>query len=275
MPDWTIPYAPALGDNLTAAGLNDNFYTATPGDNTSLEIANGRIETVNFDPAFEVLPRHVRRNEAGEAVTVGTTLRADYFSDLFTHQGADAAFLPVGGVCLTFRQRFDVSMALFSASAHATIWRQFGPANGAFNTRLQAPAVVVKAFFQTGDGAINLLDHTQRECPQTVHFGDTSANPRAEISTVEAMCARHWNLVHPRMTGQAAPCGPLLAGYHTFGLCVLVRQNLTGQDTTDPLQDMTLALNGVAPKVATPAGFYSGIQRIRLHVREVSAIRLL
>jgi hypothetical protein len=273
MPDWTIPYAPVTDATLTAAGLNANLYN--PAGSSLLEIENGHIETVNFDPAFQVQPYQVRKNEAGEAVSVGAVLRADYFSDLCTHEGSDASYVPVGGAAVTFRQRYDVTAALFGISAHATIWRQFGPANGAFKTRLSAPNVKVKTFFQTSTGAISFLDHTERECPQTVHFSDTSADPRADVNTVEAYCTRHWNLLHPRFKGEASPCGQLLAGWHTFGLCVLVRRNLTGQDTSDPLQDMTLGINGGAPKVGVPKAFYSGIQRIRLHVRSATAVRLL
>lgn len=273
MPDFSPDYVPSNGSAINPAGLNQNLYRVTSGK-AIYEIGNGHIETANFDPVFEIQPHHVRPGEAGDAISVGQILPNDYFSDLRLQADSDD-YVAVVGACITFYQRYDVSVAMFSASGFCTYWRQFGPATGAFGTRVAAPNIKVKAFVASGAGTDRtMIGHTERKKPQSVFFNSASVDPDAEIAIREQRVCSHFNILHPRVTGGTSPCGPLAAGWHTFGLAVLVNQNLTGQDTSDVLQDMRLNLNGGGSD-GRPTSFYSGIQRLRIYARNVSAIRLL
>ncbi len=271
MPDFVPTYAPANGAPLSSTGLNQNLYRITSG-RAIYEIGNGHIESVNFDPAFEVQPHHVRPGQAGEALSVGQVIPNDYFSDLWL--GSGAGYLGIVGAAVTFHQKYDVGMALFAASGFMSCWRQFGPSTVNFSTRAAAPDIHVKAYIQSSGGNITFLDHTQRELPQTVHFNSASADPVAEIAIREQRLTRHFNLAHPRMRGGPAQCGPLLAGWHTFGLACFVEQNISGQDTTRVSEDMKLNLNGAGTD-ARDVTFYSAIHRLRLYCRSVTAMRLL
>lgn len=259
------------GDTLDPAGLNNNFFRVTSG-RSIFEIANGHIEAANFDPAFEVGAVHVRPGQAGEGVSVGQVLPNDYFSDLSL---GDADYVGIVGAAITFRQRYSVSVALLSTSGFCTLWRQFGPNNGAFATREDAPDIHVQAFLQSGTGERTLLSHTKRETPQTVFFDSNSGGSHAQIATREQRLTRHFNLVHPKMTGGTGQLGSLGAGWHTYGLAVLVRQNRAGQDTSDALEDMQLQLNGAGSPDARPDTYFSAVQRVRMYVRNATAVRLL
>lgn len=271
MPDFVPAYLPADGDALTAQGLNNNLYRVTSG-RSIYEVMNGHIEAVNFDPAFQVVPHHVRPGQAGEAISVGSVIPLDYFSDL--NLGVDSArYIAIAGACVTFYQRYDVAAALFGASGFVSVWRQFGPANGAFATRLDAPNIMVKAFVAPGAGSMTMLEHTERKMPQTVFFDPASTLDNAVVGVREAMATRSFNIVHPRVSGGTGAVAQLTKGWHTFGLACIVRQNLTGQDTTDPLQDFDLWEEG--DDSLAPKAFYSAIQRMRIYARSVTAVRLL
>lgn len=274
MPDFNPDYAPATGDVLSPAGLNNNWYRVASGKSV-YEIADGHIESANFDPAFEIQPHHVRPGQAGDAISVGQVLPMDYFSDLWMDAADDTRYIPIVGAAITFYQKYDVSAALFTASGFVTGWRQFGPATGAWATRVAAPNIKVKAFMASGVGGRSMIGHTERKLPQSVFFNSASTDPAAQIVTREQRVTRNFNILHPRVTGGTSPCGPLAAGWHTFGLAVLVNQNLTGQDTSDALQDFRLRLNGAGSADARPNTFFSGIQRLRIYARNVSAVRLL
>jgi hypothetical protein len=273
LPDFSPTYAPADGDILDPTGLNNNFFRVTSG-RSIYEIANGHIEAVNFDAAFEVGAVHVRPGQAGEGVSVGQVLSNDYFSDLSL---GDADYVAIVGATITFRQRYPVSLALLSASGFCTVWRQFGANTGAFDTRAAAPDIHVQAFIASGTGEMSLLGHTKRELPQTVHFDGTSAAPAplAEIVTREQRLTRHFNLVHPKVAGGSGVHTALTAGWHTYGLAVLVRQNASGQDTSDANEPYQLVLNGAGSADARPTTYYSAIHRVRMYVRNASAVRLL
>lgn len=273
MPDFSPTYAPVAGDTLDPDGLNDNFFRVTSG-RSIFEIANGHIEFANFDAAFEVGAVHVRPGQAGEGVSVGQVLSNDYFSDLSL---GSADYVAIVGATITFRQRYPVSVALLSTSGFCTVWRQFGANTGAFATRGAAPDVHVQAFLASGSGEMDLLGHTKRELPQTVHWDETGATvpPLAPIATREQRLTRHFNLVHPKVTGGTSPHGALAAGWHTFGLAVLVRQNPSGQDTTDASESYQLVLNGAGSADARPSTYYSAVHRVRMYVRNASAVRLL
>lgn len=274
MPDFTPTYAPVTGDALTAAGLNNNFYRVTSG-RSIYEIGNGHIESVNFDPAFQVRAHHVRPGQVGEAVSVGQVLPNDYFSDLGM---GSVGYVAIVGAAVTFYQKYSASMSIFSASGFASVWRQFGPANAAFGAHLAAPDIRIKAFFLNHSAAapaIQYLTHTQRECPRTVVFDGGSVDPAAHIDMQESRCTRHWNLLHPKMVNGTDPHDQLSAGWHTFGLAVLVEQNTFGQDTSVALEDMRLQLNGATGVDNRPLTYYAAVPRIRMYVRSCTAVRLL
>lgn len=273
MPDFSPQYTPTAGDTLSPAGLNNNLFRVTSG-RSIYEIANGNVEAVNFDAAFQVGAVHVRPGQAGEGVSVGQVLSNDYFSDLSL---GSTDYVAIVGATITFRQRYPVSLALLSTSGFCSVWRQYGANTGAFATRAAAPDVHVQAFVASGSGAMTLLGHTKRELPQTVHWDGSSAAPPpiAEIVTREQRLTRHFNIVHPKVTGGVSPHDALTAGWHTFGWAVLVRQNASGQDTTDVVEDYQLALNGAAAADARPSTYYSAVHRVRMYVRNASAVRLL
>lgn len=273
MPDFSPSYAPIDGATLDPTGLNNNLYRVTSG-RSIFEIENGHIEAVNFDPAFQVGSVHVRPGQAGEAISVGQVLSNDYFSDLSM---GSADYVAIVGATITFRQRYPVSLALLGASGFCSVWRQFGANTGAFATRGPAPDIHIQAFVQSGTSQMTLLGHTKREMPQTVHWDSTSAAPPplSEISTREQRLTRHFNIVHPKVAGGSGQHAALSSGWHTYGLAVLVRQNLSGQDTTDVLEDYQLVLNGAASADARPDTYYSAIHRVRMYVRNATAVRLL
>lgn len=273
MPDFVPTYAPIDGATLDPDGLNDNLFKITSGSSI-YEIANGHIEAANFDPAFEVGSVQVRPGHAGEALSVGQVLPNDYFSDLFL---GEARYIAVVGATITFRQRFPVSYALLSASGFCTTWRQFGVniqvVPGSFGTRAAAPDIHVQAFIQSGTGDFTLLSHAKRELPQTVHWDSASVSPVGEVAMREARLTRHFNLVHPKISGGVSPFDGLGVGWHTFGFAVLVRQNLCGQDTTDATESFDLSRDG--DNDARPRSWYSAVHRVRWYVRNASAVRLL
>ena len=276
MPDITYSYVPITGSVLTSAGLNANFYQTTAG--TSIhETSNGHREMLNFDPAFRVQSYHVRPGQAGQANSVGRTQSNDYFSDLST--GLSNEYTPIAGCGITFYTDYDISMAMFFASGFCTIWRQFGPySSAAWANRVVAPDISIRTFFASPNGGIRTHEHSQRDMPQTVFINPASpvGPPHVgRISTVEQRLTRHFNLSHPKMVGGVSPCDQLLAGEHTFGLAVLVKKNLAGQDTSSDEEAWRLRLNGAGSSDARPSTNFSGIQRVRFYVRNASAIRLL
>ena len=109
MPDFAPAYIPTDGDILSADGLNNNLYRIASG-RSIYEVMNGHIEAVNFDPAFQIVPHHVRPGQAGEAISVGSVIPLDYFSDL--NLGADSArYIAIAGACVTFYRSFELPVA--------------------------------------------------------------------------------------------------------------------------------------------------------------------
>lgn len=277
----TLGWAPATGDVLDPQKYARNFYRLNSGTSI-LEVGNGNLTEVNFDPAFEVLPHHAREGEKGFLWTNGYVIPNDYFSDLY---GSDSAsYIAVVGCGITFRVRYTVSIAHFHVGAFASHWRQFGPsdpagAHSAFQDHLSAPEIRVRMFMVDPGGTYkgSALDYTRRDLPQSVYFSTASFDPDAEIQMSEASVCRHWNLMHTRGAGLSSPNGPLTPGIYTVGLAVIVPRNLFGQNTdnaTNPDEDMKLALNGggVDPR---PLTYYSAIQRIRFYTRNITGVALL
>lgn len=272
MADITLTYTPSTGDTFDPDGFNTNWYSDTASESI-IETANGHIEYTNLKSDFEVQPHLIRPGQVGFAASEGRIFSADYFSDLWC--GADAdKYLPVAGAAITRRVPYACSLALFSASVFLTVWRQFGPANGALTTRIAAPNIRIQTFIGNNQG----ITYTRRELPQTV-FIDTSAGkplaPIAGVSTSESRTCHQFNLRHFKHTGGTAPNDPLTAGWVTFGFALLVPQNLTGQDPTNTNDDMQLQLNGATSPDARPETFFSGIHRVRMYVRSATIVPLL
>ena len=273
MPDETLPFAPVAGDMLTSAGMNANLYGTTAGTSI-LETGNGHLDFLNFDPAFKIQGYQVRPGQAGRAVSVGRVPSNDYFSDLWTGDGV--GYIPIAGACVTFYTEYDLSLAMFFASGFCSVWRQFGPDNGVWPSRAAAPDISVRTFFADPHGNITTHAHSQRDMPQTVFLNAGAAAGEGRISTVEQRLTRHYNLSHPKMAGETTPCGPILAGEHTFGMAVLVKKNLSGQDTSKADEAWRLSLNNAAFNPdARPSTNYAGIHRVRFYTRLSSAVLLL
>lgn len=266
-------YTPTTGQALTASGLNANNYQAAAGKSI-YETTNGHLEAVNFDPSFQIRGYQVRPFQAGHALSVGRTPSNDYFSDLWMGDGV--GYQPIAGCAITFWTEYACSAALFTAAAFVSGWRQFGADNGGWPNRLEAPDISVRTFFATGN-TIRTLNHSQRDLPQTVYLNPASGAGEGRIHTVEQRLTRHYNLSHPRFVGGTSPCDQLLAGEHTFGLAVLVKRNLSGQDTSSAAERWQLSLNdgGAFNPDARPVSHYSAVQRARFYVRNVTAVRLL
>jgi hypothetical protein len=274
MADFVPLYVPVTGDVLTSAGFNRNMYSTTATESIH-ETGNGHLEYLNFDPAFQVRGYQVRPGQTGQTISVGRTPSVDYFSDLWTGDGV--GYIPIAGCAVTFYSEYNCEMAMFFASAHCTMWRQFGADNGAWPSRATAPDISVRTFFASPNGQITTHLHSQRDMPQTVFIDPASAAAPniAKISTVEQRLTRHYNLSHPKFGGGASPCDPILAGEHTFGLAILVKKNLSGQDTTNLDEAWSLRLNGAATADARPDTNYAAVPRVRFYARGCSAIRIL
>jgi hypothetical protein len=278
MADITYPYAPVDGDRVDPDGLNQNLYQTTSGLSI-YETTNGRVEFANFDAGFKVQPHHIRPGQTGTAESAGLLPSTDYFSDLFAQETTPASgYLPIAGCGLTWYQEYDVTLAMFFASVHLSVWRQFGATGGAFGTKAVAPAVRVAMFFDTPKvvtgSATGIIPHTVRELPQTITFDTASAGVVGQISTSEAMCARHFNLSHLKRPSGSGAQAQLTAGWHTIGLGVWVPQNIFGQ-TTNALDDMQLRLNGAGSADARPTTYYSAVHRVRMYVKNISRVCLL
>lgn len=276
MPDITYDWIPVSGGVLDADGMAKNLYR-TDANKSVLEIANGRLTQVNFHADFEVLPHHARAGEKGDMWTAGRVVSTDYFSDLSGND--EANYIAVIGTAITFRVKYDVTLAHFHASAFTSVWRQFGPANGAFGTHLAAPEIKVRTFMvDPGGGFVGSThEYTQREHPQSVFFSATSAGSTADIQMEEAQMCRHHNLMHVRYDGGTGINAQLTRGIYTFGLAILIPQNLFGQvaDTAAyPLEDMLLALNGGGADARVLA-YYAAIHRCRFYCRNVTGVAWL
>jgi hypothetical protein len=272
MPDVVLTYTPITGDTFVPGSFNTNWYSTTAGASL-IETANGHIEYANLKSDFEVQSHLIRPGHTGFAHSEGRVFSADYFSDLWAGAEADG-YIPVAGAALTRRIPFDCSLALFSASVFVTVWRQFGPANGALATRLAAPEVRIQTFFGDNNGIV----YTRRELPQTVFMDRTGGRPVAPIaaiSTSEARTCHQFNLRHFKHTGGTSPNDALTKGWATFGMAVLVPQNLTGQDPTNGFDDMKLQLNSATSPDARPDTYYSAIHRVRLYARNATIVPLL
>lgn len=273
MPDFSPDYVPSTGAVLSPAGVANNLYRVTSGK-AIYEIANGHIESNNFASAFRIRPHHVRPLQAGDAVSIGQVLSNDYFADTNLEDGS-SNYIAIVGAGLTFYLPYDVSVAMFSASAFVTGWRIFGKGNTSFADRLDAPNIKVKAFMASGTGARSMLDHSERKMPQTVHMNSASAGDIAEIAQREQRLTRMFNLVHGRVAGGTSPHHQLTKGWHTFGLAVLVNQNQTGQSSTSGYEDFRLQLDGAASPDARPLTLYAAVPRLRVYARNVTAMHLL
>lgn len=272
MADCALTYLPSNGDTFSPEGLNDNWYSQTAGESL-IETANGHLEFENLKSDFEVQAHLIRPGQTGFAGSEGRVFSADYFSDLWA--GPDAAgYLAVGGCAITRRVPYDCTLALFSASVFISAWRQFGPANGALVTRLPAPDIHIRTFFGNNQGLV----YTQRELPQSV-FIDTSGGrplaPIAGVDTGEARVCHQYNLRHFKHVGGTAPNDPLARGWVTFGMSLLVPQNLTGQDPGNAFDPMRLQLNAAGNPDSRPTTRYSGIHRVRMYVRSATIVPLL
>lgn len=270
----TYDYIPTSGSILTSAGLNGNFYKTTAGKSIH-ETGNGRLEFVNFDPAFRIRSFQVRPGQAGRSHSVGKTQRRDYFSDLWT--GADQNYIALAGCSTTFYTEYDVSLAMFFVQGFFSIWRQFGADGGAWANRLAAPDISIRTFFSDSKGNLTTHVHAQRDMPQTVFLDPASgAAPNvAQITMSETRLTRYFNLSHPRMVGGASPCDQLLAGEHTFGMAILVKKNLSGQDTANADEQWQMRLDGAAAADARPLTNFQAVQRASIFSCGVTATRLL
>ncbi len=269
MADCVLTYLPATGDTLNPSGFNDNWYSQT-APRSLIETANGHLEYVNLKSDFQVQSHLIRPGQTGFAASEGRVFSADYFSDLWAGAAA-TGYLPVGGCAITRRVPFDCSLALFSASVFLTAWRQFGPANGAMVTRVAAPDIRIQTFIGNNQG----LTYTRRELPQSVFLNAASVDPVAQIDTGEARTCHQFNLRHFKHTGGTAPNDAQAKGWVTFGMALLIPQNLTGQDPANAFDDMQLRLNGAGSADARPTTFYSGIHRVRMYVRGATIVPLL
>jgi hypothetical protein len=216
----------------------------------------------------------IRPGQVGFAASEGRVFSADYFSDLWSGAEADG-YLPVAGAAITRRIPYDCSLALFSASVFLTVWRQFGPADTSLVDRIAAPNVRIQTFIGNNSG----ITYTRRELPETVFIDTTGGRPLAPIagiSTSEARTCQQFNLRHFKHRAGTAPNDALEKGWVTFGLAVLVPQNLTGQDPVGNAVDaMQLQLNGASSPDARPSTFYSAIHRVRMYARNATIVPLL
>lgn len=270
--DITLTYTPATGDTFDPSGFNTNWYSTTPGASL-IETANGNIEFDNLKADFAVQSHLIRPRQTGFAASEGRVFSSDYFSDLWAGAETDG-YLPVAGAAITRRVPYDCSLALFSASMFVTVWRQFGPANGALATRVAAPNVRLQTFIGNNQG----ITYTRRELPQTVFIDTTAGRPAAPIagiSTSEARTCHQFNLRHFKHTGGTSPNDALEKGWVTFGFALLVPQNLTGQDSANTDDDMQLQLNSATSPDARPVTFYSAIHRVRTYVKSATIVPLL
>ena len=278
MPDITFDYTPTTGSVLVPDGFNRNLYQQTAGK-ALFETLNGNVGYPNLDAAFEVESHLIRPGQTGIARSDGRTFSADYFSDLWAGRNTASEdspvgglYTPIGGACITMRIPYDVSYALFSASVFLTVWRQFGIPNDdsqdPFANRREAPPVKIQTFFGDEGGVV----YTRRDLPQTVFF-NPGVFPVADVKMVEQYTCHHYNLLHAKIAGKAAPNDQLTAGYATFGLAVFIPQNRNGANTTDPNYSMDLEFDGAND--ARPQTFYKGINRVRTYVRNVTVGTLL
>ena len=210
--------------------------------------------------------------------TAGRVISTDYFSDLSGND--EANYIAVVGTAITFRVKYDVTLAQFHAGAFTSVWRQFGPANGAFVTHLAAPEIKVRTFMvDPGESFVGSThEYTQREHPQSVFFSAASVFSDAEIQMEEAQMCRHHNLMHVRYEGGAGANAQLTRGIYTFGLAILIPKNLFGQEAdtaTYPLEDMFLKLNGAATPDARVLAYYAAIHRCRFYCRNVTGVAWL
>ena len=269
MADISFDYTPTTGAVLSPDGINQDLYQQAVGKSL-FETLNGHVELSNLKSTFAVQSHLVRPGQTGFARTDGRVFSADYFSDLWAGNNADQ-FVPVAGACISFRVPYNVTVAVMSASVFLTQWRQFGaPVAGVFENRASAPKMFIQTFFGDNNGVVA----TRRELAQTVFFDPAAVYPAANVSTVEARTCHHYNLLHYKIAGKAAPNDQLVKGYATFGFALYIPQNLSGQDVTATENDMTLALNGGATTAAKRA-YYSAIHRARVYVRNATVMTLL
>jgi hypothetical protein len=270
VPDITFDYVPSTGSVLVPDGFNGNLYQQTAGKSL-FETLNGNVTYPNLNAAFKVESHLIRPGQTGVARSDGRIFSADYFSDLWAGRSV-TEYTPIGGACITMRIPYDVSYALFSASVFLTVWRQFGipnpEAQNPFANRLEAAPVKIQTFFGDEGGIV----YTRRELPQTVFF-DAAGAPVADVKMLEQYTCHHYNLLHAKIAGKASPNDQLTAGYATFGLAVYVPQNRNGSDTTDSNYQLDLKFDGAND--ARPASYYSGINRVRTYVRNVTVGTLL
>jgi hypothetical protein len=264
VPDIVFDYIPTTGAVLQPAGFNRNLYQQTAGKSL-FETLNGNLTNANLDPAFKVESHLIRPGQTGIARSDGRLFSADYFSDLWAGTENDY-YTPVGGACLSMWIPYDMSYALFSASVFLTVWRQFGPPNESFETRLDAPNIRIQMFYGDGNG----IGYTRRELPQTVFFKSLGM-PDADIGMVEQYTCHHYNLLHAKIAGKTSPNQQLTKGYATFGLAVYVSQNLNGRATAADV--MNLTFDGDDDK--RPPSYYQGIHRVRTYVRNATMMGLL
>jgi hypothetical protein len=265
-----LTYLPSTGDTLNPSGLNDNLYSQTAG-RSLIETANGHIEYTNLKSDFQVQSHLIRPGQTGFAGSAGRLFSADYFSDLWAGPSA-AGYIPVGGAALTKRVPYNCTLALFSASVFITCWRQFGmPAGAAYTARVTAPDIRIQTFIGNNQG----LTYTRRELPQTVFRDATAATVVSPISTTEARTCHQFNLRHFKHVGGTDPNDALTRGWVTFGISLLIPQNLVGQDTTNTFNDLQLQLNSATSPDARPSTFYSGIHRVRMYVRSATIVPFL
>jgi hypothetical protein len=250
-----LSYNPADGDTLDPDGLNANLYSTTPSISL-YETANGHIELANFAAGFKVKSYHIQPGETGLGGFAGKLFSSDYYQDAY---GQYEEYKPVAGCCITFRQRYDASIAQFFASAFATVWRQPGPPT-ADRVWSAPPDVQIRMFFNG-----TAVDESKRRLPKTVFYGTGGISPEVDIYAREQRVTRHFNLHFSKMAGQTLPYDQLVAGVHSFGLGVYVSHNTEGSNTSDANDDKQPYIDGTSD--IRPVACYNAMHRVRMYVR--------
>lgn len=213
-------YAYTDGAALNISGHNLNLYSAVAGEGVYSE-ANGGLQAVNTDLAFEIQDYHVWPEEAVRVRGDNNRQTVDYFSAVET--GADVTdgdvreeLVNVAGCGLRFYVPYRCD-ALFTAGFFVSVWRPHvgGDQEDATNIDLGDIRMQLTQDLPAGSaGSSGVIGHTKRGLPVSVRVA--LAGGIGTVTQVEDVACFYFNLHHYERD--------ITTGFVDFHLRLLIKQ---------------------------------------------------
>jgi len=116
-------YTMTDGNTLVPSSLNGDIHSTTAFRGICSE-PNGRLQTGNFAPSFEIQRQHIYPGEAVKAIEGNTSAKLDYVDKMCGTDSGFIAWIPLAGVAARIFLPYACSVVLYEWQFFYSVWRQ-------------------------------------------------------------------------------------------------------------------------------------------------------